>query len=58
MRERVANGVKNMVWSQEKLDMFESKWEEVVAEEKAKDADFAKIWADLSAFVRLRHLGS
>jgi len=50
MRENVANGVKNMVWSQDMLDLFESKWEEVVVEQKAKDADFAKIWADLSAF--------
>ncbi|MFT5419760.1 MAG: TRAP-type mannitol/chloroaromatic compound transport system substrate-binding protein [Candidatus Endobugula sp.] len=50
MRENVANGVKNMVWSTEMLNTFESKWEEVVAEQKAKDADFAKIWEDLSAF--------
>jgi len=32
------------------LATFEAKWEEVVAEQKAADPAFAKIWADLSAF--------
>jgi TRAP-type mannitol/chloroaromatic compound transport system substrate-binding protein len=50
MRENEANGVKNIYWSNEMLNTFESKWDEVVLEQKAKDADFAKIWADLSAF--------
>jgi TRAP-type mannitol/chloroaromatic compound transport system substrate-binding protein len=50
MRENIANGVKNLYWSDEMLDTFESKWNEVVKEQKANDADFAKIWADLSAF--------
>ncbi|MGH1484829.1 MAG: TRAP transporter substrate-binding protein [Cellvibrionaceae bacterium] len=50
MRENAANGVKNMYWSDEMLSTFKTTWEEVVEEQKAKDADFAKIWADLSAF--------
>jgi TRAP-type mannitol/chloroaromatic compound transport system substrate-binding protein len=50
MRENAASGVKNIYWSDEMLNTFESKWDEVVVEQKAKDADFAKIWADLSAF--------
>lgn len=50
MRENVKSGVKNLYWSQEMLNTFESKWKEVVDEQKSKDADFAKIWKDLSAF--------
>ncbi|MGH1487285.1 MAG: TRAP transporter substrate-binding protein [Cellvibrionaceae bacterium] len=50
MRENAANGVKNLYWSDEMLSTFETKWNEVVEEQKAKDADFARIWADLSAF--------
>jgi len=50
MRENVENGVKNMYWSDEMLATFKSKWDEVVADQNSKDADFAKIWADLSAF--------
>ena len=50
IQENLDNGVENRYWSQEMLDTFEAKWKEVVEEQKAKDADFAKIWADLSAF--------
>jgi len=50
MRENVANGVQNKYWSADMLATFESKWIEVVAEQKAADPAFAKIWADLSAF--------
>lgn len=50
MAENVKNGVKNMYWSNDMLDTFKNKWDEVVVEQKNKDADFAKIWADLSAF--------
>ena len=50
MRENIENGVKNMYWSDEMLGTFKSKWDEVVVDQKAKDADFAKIWADLTAF--------
>ncbi len=50
MRENIKNGVKNLYWSQDMLNTFKSTWDSVVDEQKAKDADFAKIWADLSAF--------
>ena len=50
MRENIANGVKNMYWSDDMLATFKTKWDEVVVEQNGKDADFAKIWADLSAF--------
>ena len=50
MRENEANGVKNLYWSDEMLTLFETKWDEVVVEQSAKDAEFKKIWDDLSAF--------
>jgi len=50
MRENIENGVQNKYWSEEMLATFESKWEEVVAEQKSADPAFAKIWEDLSAF--------
>ncbi len=43
-------GVENRYWSAEMLKAFEDTWREVVAEEAAKDADFKKIWDNLSAF--------
>lgn len=43
-------GVKNEKWSQEMLDTFEATWNEVVAEEAAKDAFFKKVWDDLQSF--------
>ncbi len=50
MAENVKNGVQNKYWSEEMLTVFKAKWDEVVEEQKAKDANFAEIWADLSAF--------
>ncbi len=50
MRENIKNGVKNMYWSDAMLATFKEKWDEVVDEQNKKDADFAKIWKDLSAF--------
>ncbi len=44
------HGIKNMKWSKEMLDAFESAWEEVVKKESAKDEFFKKVWDDLSAF--------
>ena len=43
-------GVKNMYWSQEMLDEFKKKWEEVAAEQCAKDPAFKKAYEDLKAF--------
>ena len=51
MRENTTKrGVYNKRWSEEMLGAYRAAWEEVVAEEAAKDAFFAKVWADLSAF--------
>ncbi len=50
MRENIENGVTNLYWSDDMLSTFEAKWDEVVEEQKADDENFAKIWADLSAF--------
>jgi TRAP-type mannitol/chloroaromatic compound transport system substrate-binding protein len=43
-------GVTNMYWSDEMLAHFKKAWEEVAAEQAAKDAFFKKVWDDLSAF--------
>jgi len=51
MQENVTkNGVKNKYWSPEMLATFKSKWDEVAAEQAAKDPKFKKIYDDLSAF--------
>lgn len=51
MKENVEkNGVVNKYWSPEMLDLFKTKWEEVVTEESAKDPAFKRIYSDLSAF--------
>ena len=50
MAENIANGVKNVYWSDEMLNTFKVKWDEVVVEQKAADPAFAKIWADLEKF--------
>jgi TRAP-type mannitol/chloroaromatic compound transport system substrate-binding protein len=44
------NGVENRYWSKELLDLFRIKWDEVVVEQSAEDAEFKKIWDNLSAF--------
>ena len=46
----ISKGVKVHRWSDEMLAKFEEAWNEVVMEEAAKDADFAEVWASLSAF--------
>jgi len=43
-------GVTVHQWEPEFLEVFENAWNEVVAEEAAKDADFARVWASLSEF--------
>lgn len=51
IRENIENrGVKNMYWSDEMLALFESTWEDVVAEQTAQNPGFNKIWKDLAAF--------
>lgn len=44
------NGVEIKQWSPEMLDTFRTTWIEVVAEEKANDAFFTKVYDDLSTF--------
>ena len=43
-------GVENRYWSGEMLDLFRETWEQVLAEEKAKDPEFVRIWDNLAAF--------
>ncbi len=45
-----AEGVTIHQWSQEILDQLRAAWDEVVAEEAAADADFARVWESLSQF--------
>ncbi len=43
-------GVNVHQWEPEFLALFENAWNEVVEEEAAKNADFARVWASLSDF--------
>ncbi|MXX21956.1 MAG: TRAP transporter substrate-binding protein [Rhodospirillales bacterium] len=43
-------GVTVHQWEPEFLAVFENAWNEVVEEEAAKDADFARVWTSLSEF--------
>jgi TRAP-type mannitol/chloroaromatic compound transport system substrate-binding protein len=43
-------GVTNVRWSDEELAAFEKAWNEVLAEQSAADADFAKIAESYQAF--------
>ncbi len=45
-----AEGVTIHRWPDEVLDQLEAAWLEVVEEEKANDADFARVWESLSTF--------
>ena len=44
------HGVTNKYWSDEMLASFKTAWEEVAAENSAKDAFFKTVWDDLQAF--------
>ncbi|MBW1649703.1 MAG: TRAP transporter substrate-binding protein [Deltaproteobacteria bacterium] len=51
MKENVEKrGVRNMYWSKEMLNAYKKAWDEVVAEQSAKDPFFKKVWDDVSAF--------
>ena len=51
MKENVEkNGVKQMYWSDEMLDVFRNAWMEIVEENRASDPGFKKVWDDLAAF--------
>ncbi|MCA2011937.1 TRAP transporter substrate-binding protein [Pararhodobacter sp. CCB-MM2] len=47
LRER---GVQFHSWNDEMMAAFEGAWDEVVAEQSAADADFARVWESLSQF--------
>lgn len=50
LKEFEAKGVQIREWSPEILDGLEAAWEEVAAEESAKDEDFAAVWASMKSF--------
>jgi TRAP-type mannitol/chloroaromatic compound transport system substrate-binding protein len=51
MQENVEkHGVHIKVWADEMLALFSKTWNEVAEEEAAKDAFFAKVWADMKTF--------
>lgn len=51
MKKNLAErGVENRYWSPLMLDLFRAKWDEVVSEESAKDADFKRIYDHLEVF--------
>ena len=50
IKANAAKGVEVRYWSDEMLDTFRTKWDEVVAEEGAKDPDFKRIYDNLQAF--------
>jgi TRAP-type mannitol/chloroaromatic compound transport system substrate-binding protein len=61
LEELESKGVQIHYWSPEILDALHTAWEEVVAEESAANADFARVWQSLSEFraryARWRELG-
>lgn len=50
MKSNQEKGVQNRYWSDEMLNAFRSKWDEVAAEESSKDPEFERIYNNLSAF--------
>ena len=50
LKELQSKGVTLHLWSPEILAALEAAWQEVVAEEAAKDADFARVWESLRSF--------
>ena len=50
MKEIQGKGVTIHNWPKEILDAFEKAWDEVVAEESAKSAEFKKAWASYNEF--------
>lgn len=50
IKANAERGVEVRYWNEEMLGAFRSKWDEVVAEESAKDPEFKRIYANLQAF--------
>ncbi len=50
MKANLEKGVENRYWSDEMLQLFHQKWDEVVTEESARDPGFKRIYDNLQAF--------
>ena len=50
MKRNEERGVQVKQWSPEMIETFRKTWEDVAAEESAKDPFFKKVWDDLQAF--------
>jgi TRAP-type mannitol/chloroaromatic compound transport system substrate-binding protein len=50
IKANAAKGVEARYWSDEMLSTFQSKWDEVVADEGAKDPEFKRIYDNLQTF--------
>jgi TRAP-type mannitol/chloroaromatic compound transport system substrate-binding protein len=50
IKANVERGVEIRYWSDDMLNVFREKWEEVVAEQSAADPDFKRIYDNLQAF--------
>ncbi len=50
MAKAQENGVNIRYWSDDMLNTFNEKWQEVVAEKTAGDEFFNKVWTDMSTF--------
>ncbi len=50
IKDNMDKGVEVRYWSDEMLNAFRTKWDEVVAEEGAKDPEFKRIYDNLQAF--------
>ena len=50
MKKNLERGVENRYWSDEMLNEFSSKWDEIVVEEGKKDPGFKKIYDNLTTF--------
>ena len=50
MIDNEADGVTNVVWSDEHLDQFRAAWDEVLQEEISANPDAKKLWESYSAF--------
>jgi len=52
MKRNEERGVRQELWSDEMLEVFERTWNELAAEKAAEDEFFRKVWEDLQAYRR------
>ena len=50
IKKNIEAGVNVRYWNDDMLALFKSKWDEIVAEEGAKDPDFTRIYNNLQTF--------